>query len=142
MRADLRERLRRLGRSAPVEKSGVARVACVAEAATLPHHTPPHAPPHVGPAGKSEQNQRATPATRCHTAESAGEDKRHTFGHAEPGEAPVWPCVAGGAEDWTAAFDERAGFLEHDCGLTRAEAERVAHADLLAAAGLRRATRH
>src|SRR5262249_21808651 len=27
------------------------------------------------------------------------------------------------AEDWRARFDERAGFLEHDCGLSRVEAE-------------------
>ena len=37
-------------------------------------------------------------------------------------------CATGGhtdwgAEDWRARFDERAGFLEHDCGLVRAEAE-------------------
>ena len=37
-------------------------------------------------------------------------------------------CVVGSradwnAEDWRARFDERAGFLEHDCGLLRVEAE-------------------
>ena len=38
-------------------------------------------------------------------------------------------------EDWQAAFDERAGHLEYDCHLPRAEAERLALADTVAALG-------
>lgn len=34
------------------------------------------------------------------------------------------------AEDWQALFDERAGFLEFDCGYSRADAERMAAAEI------------
>ena len=37
---------------------------------------------------------------------------------------PEWPGWDG--EDWQAAFDERAGVLEFDEGLTRSEASRIA----------------
>jgi hypothetical protein len=36
------------------------------------------------------------------------------------------------AEDWQAAYDERAGVREFDGGLPRAEAERLAYADTVA----------
>lgn len=37
--------------------------------------------------------------------------------------------------DWQAFFDERAGIREFDGGLDQAEAERLAHADTVAALG-------
>ena len=39
------------------------------------------------------------------------------------------------AEDWQAAYDERAGVREFDGGLPRAEAERLAYADTVAELG-------
>jgi hypothetical protein len=39
------------------------------------------------------------------------------------------------AEDWQAAYDERAAVREFDGGLTRVEAERLAYADTVAELG-------
>ena len=59
------------------------------------------------PAKPAKDGQR----TGLTTSSDAGEAGA-TAGHTD------W-----GAEDWQARFDERAGFLEHDDGLSRAEAE-------------------
>ena len=87
MRAEARQWLDRLAASRPSKNRVWQGVAGVADAATRARNTSPHPAPHLRPAEKPEQNQRATPATPCHTSKLEGEWERHTSEGGEQGVA-------------------------------------------------------
>ena len=144
MRADLRSRLRAFVSRASCSMSGVTGVAGVTgqtraispEARSLSH------PAVVGRCDRKDQSsQCVTPASPVTPVAQQGEHAlacSHTFGGVT-GHVMVATCTA---DDWHAAFDERAGFLEFDCHLSRAEAETQAFADTTARLGPPPVTMH
>ncbi len=67
---------------------------------------------------------------------------RSPLKHARLARIPLPPAPAFDAEDWQAAFDERAGVLEFDGGFPRHEAERRAREEITALYGPEPGTGH
>jgi hypothetical protein len=140
MDAMTRSRLLSLARVQPCAERGVTGVTGVTGPAGAVGSSVSHLPSHLGRSEKAQSDQGVTPVTprntpkwtsereqgpgRCDNPQPEGVTARVT---------PFW--VAGDAEDWQAAYDERAAVREFDDGLPRAEAERLAYADTVADLG-------
>ncbi|MCJ2069750.1 hypothetical protein MKK75_13280 [Methylobacterium sp. J-030] len=139
MRPDLRLRLREITKSLSTAEKRVTRVTRVAEPVghTLSHIAVTRSAPEKG-----QQNQRVTPVTRVTPTKLEGGDFRHT----SPGvTAVVTERVTGSGNDpadWFAHFEERAAIREFEGGFARAEAERLALDETIAALGPQPATLH
>lgn len=140
MDAATRSRLLSLATTKPRADAGVTGVTGVTGSATRGGSSVSHPASHLERAEKALHDQCVTPVTPRHTLRSAGEREqdaeRCDKQEAEGVTAPVTPSSAVvDAQDWQAAYDERAAVREFDGGLTRVEAERLAHADTVAELG-------
>ncbi|WP_419829849.1 hypothetical protein [Methylobacterium sp.] len=139
MRPDLRLRLREITKSLSTAEKRVTRVTRVTEPAS---HTLSHVAVTRSEPEKDQQNQRVTRVTRVTRAKSEGDD----FCHTSPGVTEVVTERVTGpgnvSEDWFAHFEERAAIREYEGGFDRAEAERLALEETVAALGPHPGTLH
>lgn len=132
MRPDIRIRLQEITRSISTGKTGVAGVPSVpGQRVTRALH------PAGTPSGcqKDQLNQRVTPVTPCNTREIEGGAVRYTPKGVAAGVTAGVAASDVTLDDWLAHFDERAGIMEFDGRLGRAEAERRALSETIAALG-------
>ncbi|MGU3326108.1 hypothetical protein ACLBXB_04145 [Methylobacterium mesophilicum] len=139
MRSDLRLRLREITKSLSTQKTGVPGVTGVP---SQPAHTVVH--PTVTPSAlqKDQQKQAGTPGTPCYTLENGGGDERYTSQGVTAGVAGCIIAPVNDPEGWFAHFEERAAIREYEGGFDRAEAERLALEETIAALGPQPATIH
>ena len=128
MRPELRLRLREITKSVSTAGKRVTRVTRVTEA---DGHTPSHVGVTRFAPEKDQQNQSVTRVTRVTPAKIEVGVLRHT----SPGVTERVTARDIDSNDWIAHFEERAAIREYEGGLARAEAERLALEETIAALG-------
>jgi hypothetical protein len=139
MRSDLRLRLREITKSLSTQKTGVPGVPGVPSPAAHPVVHPTDTPLTLE---KDQQNQSGTPGTPCYTLENGDGDKRYTSQGVTAGVAGGVTAPVNDPEGWFAHFEERAAIREFEGGFDRAEAEKLALEETIAALGLQPPTIH
>lgn len=146
MREDLRRRLREISLSRSTQKNGVTGVTA---SVTPPQRTALHHPLHLAPTEKAQLDQRCNTVTPVTPQNSEGSFERYTVGGVTDGvtrclrpvlQANFQHCPD--LENWFAHFEERAAIREYEGGFDRAEAERLALEETIAALGPQPATIH
>ena len=137
MDALTRSRLLSLARAQACANAGVTGVTGVTGRANRAGSNVLHLPSHLERAGKAQSDQGVTPRnTPMWKGEREQGPGRCDKPEAEGVTAAVTPFSAVvDAEDWQAAYDERAAVREFDGEMPRAEAERLAFADTVADLG-------